>query len=79
MQLVSGQQFGSLRLQCSSDPGTGAVACFVGGVDTAVVLSSVVLEILPHLLDGAVEALVGLLLLGSEVMSFVCGFVRLAS
>jgi hypothetical protein len=43
------------------------------------VLNSMLLDVLPHLLDGAVEGLVRLLLRRNKVVRVMCGFARLAA
>lgn len=61
-------------------PGSSAVTRLVSGVDTAVVLSSMVLDVLPHLLDRHVQVVVGLLLLlRCEVVGIVSRLVGYAA
>ena len=53
-------------------PHSCAILCHVRGIHTSVVLCSVLLDILPHLLDGQVELVLRLLLLLHEVVRVVC-------
>jgi hypothetical protein len=58
----------------STKSGACTVARVVGGVYAAVVLDGGVLDFLPHLLDGLVEVLVGLVLKVDEVVRLVLRF-----
>jgi hypothetical protein len=60
-------------------PCASAILRRVRRIDALVVLRRVLLDLLPHLLDGAVERLVRLLLRVDEVVRVVCGLVGRAA
>jgi hypothetical protein len=59
-------------------PDTRAITCAIRRVNTPVVLLSVLLDVLPHLLDGHVERVVRLVLLVDEVVRVVSGLMGCA-
>jgi hypothetical protein len=63
----------------SGCPRTTAVLRLVRSVDRSVVLSGVLLDVLPHLLDGSVQRTVSLLLSRDKVVSIVRRLVRFTS
>jgi hypothetical protein len=56
-------------------PRTSAILRCISRINALVVLTRMVLDLLPHLLDGAVERLVRLVLRVDEVVRVVCGLV----
>jgi hypothetical protein len=60
-------------------PHTRTVRCIIRRVNTPVMLLGMLLNVLPHLLDGQVERVMRLVLLVDEVVRVVCGLMGYAA